>query len=75
MNRKGRHPHHALTDRRVQQEKALQVGIAMGTASMGELSEPEWPDKPLTEILQIAFRDRIVDSENHPVVRRLRGLA
>ena len=41
----------------------------------GELSEPVWPDKPLTEIMQIAFRDRIVDSENHPVVRRLRGLA
>jgi hypothetical protein len=41
----------------------------------GELSEPQWPDKPLNEIMQIAFRDRIVDSENHPVVRRLRGLA
>jgi hypothetical protein len=41
----------------------------------GDLSEPEWPDKPLPEILQIAFRDRIVDSESHPVVRRLRGLA
>jgi hypothetical protein len=41
----------------------------------GELSEPEWPDKPLREILQIAFRDRTVDSENHPVVRRLRGRA
>jgi hypothetical protein len=41
----------------------------------GSLSEPEWPDKPLEEILQIAFRDRIVDSENHPVIRRLRGLA
>jgi hypothetical protein len=41
----------------------------------GELSEPQWPDKPLNEIMQIAFRDRVVDSENHPVVRRLRGLA
>jgi hypothetical protein len=41
----------------------------------GALSEPVWPDKPLTEIMRIAFRDRIVDSENHPVVRRLRGLA
>ena len=41
----------------------------------GELSDPVWPDKPLTEIMQIASRDRIVDSENHPVVRRLRGLA
>jgi hypothetical protein len=41
----------------------------------GELSEPQWPDKPLNEIMQIAFRDRVVDSDNHPVVRRLRGLA
>jgi hypothetical protein len=41
----------------------------------GELSEPQWLDKPLNEIMQIAFRDRVVDSENHPVVRRLRGLA
>ena len=41
----------------------------------GELSEPEWPDRPFPEIMRIAFRDRIVDTENHPVVRRLRGLA
>jgi hypothetical protein len=41
----------------------------------GLLSEPVWPDKSLNEILEIAFRDRIVDRENHPVVRRLRGLA
>jgi hypothetical protein len=41
----------------------------------GALSEPEWPDKPLNEIMEIAFRDRIVDSADHPVVRRLRGLA
>jgi hypothetical protein len=41
----------------------------------GELSEPDWPDKQLPELLQIAFRDRIIDSENHPVIRRLRGLA
>jgi hypothetical protein len=41
----------------------------------GELSEPEWPDKPPPEIMRIAFKGRIVDNENHPVVRRLRGLA
>jgi hypothetical protein len=41
----------------------------------GSLSEPVWPKKSLTEIMEIAFRDRIVDSENHPVIRRLRGLA
>jgi hypothetical protein len=43
--------------------------------AQGELSEPEWPDKNLQELLQIAFRDRVVDSDSHPVVRRLRGLA
>jgi hypothetical protein len=41
----------------------------------GELSEPVWPDKPLPELMKIAFRDRIVDSEDHPVIRRLRGRA
>jgi hypothetical protein len=43
--------------------------------AQGELSEPEWPDKNLQELLQIAFRDRVVDTDSHPVVRRLRGLA
>ncbi len=43
--------------------------------AQGQLSEPVWPEKPLSEILQSAFRDRIVDSENHPVVRRVRGLS
>lgn len=40
----------------------------------GKLSEPEWPVKPLSELLEIAFRDRVIDREDHPVVRRLRGL-
>jgi len=40
-----------------------------------ELSEPTWPPQSLGELLQIAFRDRIIDVETHPFVRRLRGLA
>ena len=39
----------------------------------GELSEPTWPDAPFPEILKIAFRNHIVDHEDHPVVQRLRG--
>jgi hypothetical protein len=35
---------------------------------------PEWPDLlPLKELLRIAFRDRLVDSLDHPVVKRLQG--
>lgn len=41
----------------------------------GVMQEPVWPDKPFNELLRIAFRDRIVDSLEHPVVKRLRGLA
>jgi hypothetical protein len=41
----------------------------------GQLSEPVWPDKTLPELLKLAFRDRIIDSADHPVVKRLRGLS
>jgi hypothetical protein len=35
---------------------------------------PEWPDLlPLKELLRIAFRDRLVDSLDHPAVKRLQG--
>jgi hypothetical protein len=34
---------------------------------------PVWPELPFAEILRIAFRDRFIDSEDHPVVKRLRG--
>ena len=40
----------------------------------GQLSDPIWPDKPFEELLEIAFKDRVIDSPDHPVVRRLRGL-
>jgi hypothetical protein len=41
----------------------------------GQLSEPAWPDKPLSELLKLGFRDRIIDSADHPVIKRLRGLS
>jgi hypothetical protein len=41
----------------------------------GDLPEPEWPNILFPEILTIAFRDRIVDRVDHPLVQRLRGQA
>jgi len=38
-----------------------------------ELPEPEWPDLSLEQILELAFRDRFIDSVDHPVLRKLRG--
>lgn len=40
----------------------------------GELPEPVWPDISFQEILKIAFRDRIVDRADHPLVQRLLGV-
>jgi hypothetical protein len=37
------------------------------------LSDPEWPSTPFRELLRIAFKDRLIDSLDHPVLRRLRG--
>ena len=52
----------------------MSLGAYRIFAAQGDLSEPEWPTKPLNELLEIAFRGRVIDSEDHPVVRRLRGL-
>lgn len=42
--------------------------------ALGNFGEPAWPDKTLRELLEIAYKDRIIDSEDHAVVRELRGL-
>jgi hypothetical protein len=40
----------------------------------GDLPEPVWPDFSFQEILKIAFRDRVVDRADHPLVQRLQGI-
>ncbi len=39
----------------------------------GELSEPEWPDLTLQEIVKLCFKDRFIDNIDHAVLRALRG--
>ena len=41
--------------------------------ALGKLSDPEWPDESMDEIVRIAFRNSFIDSYDHPVLRRLRG--
>lgn len=38
-----------------------------------ELAAPEWPEFSLVELLNLAFKDKVIDSPEHPIVRRLRG--
>jgi hypothetical protein len=35
--------------------------------------EPEWPDLPMRELVKLAFKGCVIDSLEHPVLRRLRG--
>jgi hypothetical protein len=37
--------------------------------------EPEWPEIPFNEILRIAFKGRVIESLDHPTLKRLRGEA
>jgi hypothetical protein len=43
--------------------------------AIGELPEPEWSEISFQEILQVAFRDRVVNTLDHPLIQRLRGAA
>ena len=44
-------------------------------AATGSLPDPVWPSLSFQDILKIAFRDRVVDRIDHPLVQRLRGAA
>ena len=57
----------------------LKANMALGAYEMFEaasvMADPEWPEVSFQELVKIAFRDRLIDSVEHPVVKRLRGLA
>lgn len=58
---------------RIKANKAL--GAYEISLAKGELPEPKWPKEPKTikDALKIAFKDRIIDSIDHPVLKQLRG--
>jgi hypothetical protein len=37
------------------------------------LPEPEWPQISFQETLRLAFKDRFINTPDHPVIRKLRG--
>ena len=55
----------------------VKADMALGAYAMYEASstipDPIWPTASLKDLLKIGFRDRLVDSLDHPVIRRLRG--
>ena len=39
----------------------------------GDIPEPQWPDLTMQEIIRLAFKDMLIDSVDHPVLKGLRG--
>jgi hypothetical protein len=37
------------------------------------IPDPEWPQLGYWDLIKIAFRDRLIDRIDHPVIKRLRG--
>lgn len=48
-------------------------GIYTHYEPTGELPDPKWPELSLNEILKLAFRGRMIDSLDHPIIHELRG--
>jgi hypothetical protein len=42
-------------------------------AAGGDYGEPEWPDLTYRQLIELGFKDRLIDSIDHSVLRELRG--
>ena len=38
-----------------------------------QFPDPVWPEFTLQQLLELAFKNRVIDTMDHPVLRRLRG--
>jgi hypothetical protein len=52
---------------------SMSLGAYEVFEASGDIPEPVWPEPSFEEILAIAFRDRVVDRFDHPLVQRLQG--
>jgi hypothetical protein len=52
----------------------MSLGAYEIDAASETLSDPEWPNYTFQDLIPIAFKDRLVNRIDHPVVQRLRGL-
>ena len=55
----------------------LMANMGAGTYDVleasGQFPDPVWPEVTLEKLLEMAFKDRVIDGLNHPVLKRLRG--
>ena len=51
----------------------MHLGAYEVSTTTATWSEPAWPSESFQELLTVAFKDRFIDSKDHPVLKRLRG--
>ena len=55
----------------------VQANMSLGAyeifEAQGELPEPRWPEEDFSDLLRIAFKNNIIDSPDHIVLRQLAG--
>jgi hypothetical protein len=61
------------TDRWVRVAANMSLGAYEVYEATGDIPEPAWPDAPFAKLLEVAFKDRFIQSIEHPVIRKLRG--
>jgi hypothetical protein len=55
----------------------VQANMGLGayevSTTSADIPEPVWPKHSLRDLLEVAFRDRLIERPDHPVLQRLRG--
>lgn len=59
---------------RIQSEKDAQSYFPHIAENQDSFPEPVWPEDGFEKLLMIAFKDHYIDSKDHPVVKKLRGV-
>jgi hypothetical protein len=59
----------------VRMKANMSLGAYEITVAESVMADPVWPDLTFQELIKIAYRDRMISSLDHAVVKRLRGLA
>jgi len=52
-----------------------ELGAYTATEAKSKIPDPIWPSKPanIGEAIEIAFKDNVINSPDHPILKKLRG--
>jgi hypothetical protein len=52
----------------------MSLGAYETLEALATIPDPEWPEISFGELIRIAFKGRVINNLDHPVVKRLRGI-